>query len=715
MKFAEMFGNARWIKSRNNYPSVYFKNEFYVDKSFETEITVCGLGFFKLYINGKRVGNDELAPVTSYYHDREKCFCRDEFGEKIRSRIYVEKYDIGEYVTNGKNEITVFVGMGWYYEFGDTPILAYRIINGENEYVSDESVLCANGPITQTAFHRYEYQDYSLSSFDTVTGCPMFGFENSTEANIPDTEYFFNACPNDKIIRSITPNQIGETEKTYIYDAGENITGVYVFTCDKANKKIIVTCGEAVDENNRLIEKHIHNQVSEFITDGTDREYRLQFTWAAFRYFEIDKDAVVKRIDVIHTDVKADSDFKCENDTLNSLYDCFIRTQLCNMHAGIPSDCPHLERRGYTGDGQLVCETSLLTLDAKDFYLKWMEDISDCQDEISGHVQYTAPYCRCGGGPGGWGCAIALVPYAFYRQYGDYAPMKKYYGQALHYLDYLESHSENDLVASDQPGLWCLGDWCTPHSVHGEHPLIPEPFVNTYFYVKTIDVLLETASITGNVDKTDYLRQIRNRKIDAINNRFFNPENGNYADNLNSANAFALDIGLGDDRTLNELVRHVREDIPDMGIFGIDIVSRILCENGYIDEMVSVLSRREYPSYGFMFDNGATTLWEEWQNPRSMSHPMFGAPVKQLFYRLLGIRQKDNAYGMTDFIVSPYVNDKTGDVKGKITVDAGEITVSTDRANGKYTVTVPDGITADCKDGNSTVNISSSGEYIFRL
>ncbi len=714
MKFNDIFGNAKWIKSEIECASTYFKGWFNCDKSEKTEIAICGLGFFKLYINGKKVGENEFAPVTSFYHDREKLYCRDEFGEKIRSRIYVEKYNISDYTVEGKNEISVYVGLGWYYEFGNTPILAYRIVNGNNVFVSDESVVSAVGPVFKTEFHRFEYHDYCCSSYDEK-GCPLAGFENCVEAAIPDTEYFYNSCPNDRIIRSITPVLLKETNDTLIYDAGENITGVYVFTCDKPGKKITVTCGEAIDDDCRLIEKHIHGQISEFITDGSDREYRLQFTWAAFRYFEISNEAEVKRIDVIHTDVNPDSSFSCENGVLNNLYDCFIRTQLCNMHAGIPSDCPHLERRGYTGDGQLVCETALLTLNAKEFYLKWMEDISDCQDEISGHVQYTAPYHRCGGGPGGWGCAIATVPFEYYKRYGDAEPMKKYYRQALHYLDYLESHSENDLVVSDQPGLWCLGDWCTPHDVHAKSPDIPEPFVNTYFYIKTIDVLLESAEITGNEDKIEFLTELRKRKVSAINREYFNPGNGNYADNLNSANAFAVDIGLGDERTLNELIRHVREDVPDLGIFGIEIVTRILCERGYLDEVILLLSRREYPSYGFMFDNGATTLWEEWREPRSMSHPMFGAPVKQIFRYILGIRQKQHSYGMKEFIISPYVNDITGDAEGKIAVETGDIKISTDKNNGVYSVEIPCGVIAACKDSDGFIMIEKSGKYTFQL
>ena len=94
---------------------------------------------------------------------------------------------------------------------------------------------------------------------------------------------------------------------------------------------------------------------------------------------------------VIHSDVKVDSTFSCSDETLNWLREAYLRTQLDNMHCGIPSDCPHVERRGYTGDGQLTCNAAMIQLDGEKFYRKWIQDIADCQDSITGHVQYTAP------------------------------------------------------------------------------------------------------------------------------------------------------------------------------------------------------------------------------------------------------------------------------------------------------------------------------------
>ena len=142
-------------------------------------------------------------------------------------------------------------------------------------------------------------------------------------------------------------------------------------------------------------------------------------------------------ISTVHADVPVSSTFETDNDVLNWIYRAYINTQLSNMHAGIPSDCPHIERRGYTGDGQLTCHAAMSALDAKEFYRKWINDISDCQDIKTGHVQYTAPYLRSGGGPGAWGCAIVEVPYRFYKEYGDLEPAARLYPQMLEYFRFL--------------------------------------------------------------------------------------------------------------------------------------------------------------------------------------------------------------------------------------------------------------------------------------
>ena len=101
--------------------------------------------------------------------------------------------------------------------------------------------------------------------------------------------------------------------------------------------------------------------------------------------------------EVIHTDVAVTSSFSCSDPVLNWLYEAYIRTQLDNYHGCVPSDCPHRERLGYTGDGQLTAETAMLLLDTKELYRKWYQDILDSQGKETGHIPHTAPFLGGGG------------------------------------------------------------------------------------------------------------------------------------------------------------------------------------------------------------------------------------------------------------------------------------------------------------------------------
>ncbi|MCQ2484072.1 MAG: family 78 glycoside hydrolase catalytic domain [Clostridia bacterium] len=698
MKKNEMFGSALFVKPSAECVAPCFRGVFEAKQGTKTEITVCGLGVFRLYVNGRKVSDDIFAPVTSFYHEYDSCANYVKYGEKMNSRIYCMKYDITELIADGKNSVCAVVGPSWYSVYSNCCIFCYKIESGTDVFYSDTSVKWSDSPLTWYFFARGEKQDYTKHSYDGKWLNAEFDdseWQNTVEAFIPETEYYIQDCPNDKIIRSIECKKILEAENYDVYDAGENITGWYVFKCPEKGRKITVTVSEELDESGDLHEKWVHGQTAEYICDGSDREYHLLFTWQAFRYLRIDKGAELLRIDVIHTGLPVSSDFKCENAVLNGIYNNYIRTQLCNMHMGIPSDCPHLERRGYTGDGQLACEAAMVSIESRKFYLKWMEDIADCQDEISGHVQYTAPYIESGGGPGGWGCAIAEVPYVFYKMYGDSEPFRKYFDKMLHYFDYLEAHSENELVISDQPNQWCLGDWCSPHEKHGMKPEIPEPFVNNYFYVRTIDRMLEMLDVIGRADEKENLLAIRKRKTDALVKNYFNAETGDFADNLNSANAFALDIGLGDERTLKSLVNAVKTKPLDTGIFGTELVPKVLFSNGYFDEAVNFLAQEEYPSFGYMFKCGATTLWEEWKDPRSMSHPMFGSVVKFLFYYILGIRRAEGDAGFRKIVIEPKINAITGSVSGFITTEKGRVSVAVDSMENICTVTVPNGIEAE--------------------
>ena len=384
-----------------------------------------------------------------------------------------------------------------------------------------------------------------------------------------------------------------------------------------------------------------------------------------------------------------------------------MHTMLCNMHTGHPSDCPHLERRGYTGDGQLTCHAALSTLDAKAFYEKWMQDIGDCQDVVSGHIQYTAPYIRSGGGPGGWGCAIIEVPYQLYLHYGEKDILAKYYDNMRRYIDYLESHSEFGLVTSDKAGEWCLGDWCGPIILypekditsHNQQVMLPAPMVNTYFMVKSLNRLCEIARILGrDEDIPPYAEKAETRKR-AIQAAYFNTFDGNFVMNVQGANAYAVDLGLGSEKTYANMVRYYQKlGHYDTGIFATDILTRVLFERGESELAFDLLTNNGKQGFEHWRQNGATTFHEYWDSNRSRSHshPMFGAPVAYFFEYLLGIGQKAGTAGYTSLVIAPQIVSKCNRMSGSMKTPNGTVAVGYVKEDGRirFTVTIPTGTEA---------------------
>lgn len=516
------------------------------------------------------------------------------------------------------------------------------------------------------------------------------GFQNVIKAPAHETQFFVQDCPADRAERAIKPVKLFDLGEVSIYNMGENISGypVVAATVDGAN--ITVRCSEEINPDGTLnFDSCDRGQIQkdEYRNAKKGEECMPWFTWHGFRYFELTNNAEPVRCEVVHSDCAVTSSFESDSEMLNWLYDAYIRTQLSNMHSGVPSDCPHIERLGYTGDGQLCCEAAMMLLDSQKFYKKWLEDISDCQSIGNGHVQHTAPFMGGGGGPSGWGGAIAVVPYEMYKIYGDKETFRRYLPKILRYFDYLDSRSSGGLVCREEEGGWCLGDWCPPEQI-----TICEPFVNTALYVKQMMMTKEASEAIGESETAAMLEKRIEEKKQAILNAYYSPQTGSFIGDAQGSNSFAVDIGLGGERAFNNTKKkYDAADAFDTGIFGTDILTRVLFERGCADTAFRLLTSTGKGSFYNMKKQGATTIWENWDGERSHSHPMFGAVTRYLFSFILGITQEKNSAGYEKIVIAPQIPDGLNRASGHITTVRGEIAVSfvrTEREMDFY-VTVP--------------------------
>ncbi len=677
--------------------------------------------------------------ITPYsqYNKQEKTdvnesFRKDSYFDEMHGyTIYASKYDITDSVVLGDNVIGFVVSGGWYRSGNDKNnnyrnygnlSVCFKIdvttADGEKQtIVSDENCKWHKNFITSGGiFHEEQNENYEILDFANVDydACE---WENVIFATPPNAEYLDEEYPRQIIENYVTPKLIKEGNNYKIYDIGINSTGYPIINTSSCKDNVIeCVYSEEKTEDCELDEKHVFAQKSIFITDDR-REHNLRFTWHGFRYFKISTSETVdfgcERVAIVHSDVKNTSKFSCNDETVQWLYDCYVNSQITNYQCGVPADCPHIERKGYTGDGQLLCELGMMLFDSKLLYKKWLRDISDGQDRLTGSVSYTAPiFVGCGGGPGGWGIAMVNVPYYYYKYYGDREVLTEFYPKMLKYVDYLEEHSENNIVVSAQPGAWNLGEWHTRDQI-----VIPPSFVNSCFYLIALLRMQEICKIIGKERDIPMLKERYKTVRDAIIKTFYDEGTGDYCNNVQGANAFAICAGIAGESSVTRLIEFYKEEKSfNVGIFGLDFVSEVLLENGQSDLFIDMINSDKDGCFLKWKENGATSLYEDWKNARSHNHPMFGSIVKYFYKYILGIKQCENSNSYSEIEISPLRFEKITKASGEIETKNGVVSVAFERKGGKteYVIEIPKGVKSTFRF-NNTVKTLQVGKNILTI
>ena len=650
-----------WICGGAGCEAPLFRRSFWLDRTerFQSaRLEICGLGYFLFYINGKRISDQELMPAMTDYASVLGCETTyPVWEERSAHRCRYLSFDLLPYLKAGENVLAVRLGNGWYHQteriaegkfvFG-LPKLWFELTltdaDGRQEWIeSDRQTLWHPGGLLKNNLFLGEVRDLRKEPEGwQYPGADLSGWKPAQPVHAPETLLEEQTCPPDRVIRKLYPILIGEYDGRKIYDCRENIAGRVVLSClGKKGECITVRHAEELAADGTLDFESAGGsdqlQQDHYICDGRIQTLHPLFCWHGFRYFETEGPCEVLCAEVIHTDVAVTSSFSCSDPVLNWLYEAYIRTQLDNYHGCVPSDCPHRERLGYTGDGQLTAETAMLLLDTKELYRKWYQDILDSQGKETGHIPHTAPFLGGGGGPGGWGCAVYQVPLAWAKIYGDDSLLVQGYDAILRWFDYMDAHSEKGLVVREEEGGWCLGDWCFPASEEKEQ--LPEAFINTFYYLHGLQEMMQISEKMNNKLPIRFAEREKNVK-NAFLDAYFDPETGDFCEGRAAGNAYGLALGLGDERTKKHLVeKYEALGRFDTGIFGTSMLLEQLFSIGAGDLAVRLLTNdSEAASFAHMKRNGATTLWERWDGRESHNHPMFGACVRLLFTQILGIR-----------------------------------------------------------------------------
>lgn len=673
---------------------------------------VTGLGYFELYANGRKVGDDVLIPNLTLYGKRDNlgpigAMIRDNFREY---RVMYLAYDIKDYLKNGENVIGALLGNGFYNPssywcegYGTPRFLGqiYIIYTDGTEQVilSDQSWKAAKSPVTMDLIYDGEHYDARLEQPGWASaGFNDSAWENAVIRKTPEGKMKAHMSPTDRVMESLPPiktERLGEGH--YKVDFGQEISGWLhlINVTGEPGRKIDIKyiCESPVGDN------------SYTMRGGSPESYSARFTWFVFRQVEItnwpgELKPEQLRAEAVYTDIETTGKFECSNPLFNAINKIWWRSQTDNMHGGIASDCPHRERSPYTGDGQVSCVTVMHNFDARAFYTKWIQDIYGAQNFETGYVPNGAPWQPgCGGGVG-WGAAMNIMPWEYYLHYGDIEILKNKYEGMKGYIKYMLTWTNDEGIMFSQapekgrPNQWInLGDWVAP----GKLP--PNEMVHTFFLWRCSDLTARSARALGKTEDFKYYNDLADKVKRAFQQKYYDKEKGTYGPY--GGNIFALKMGVPDDQK-NRVVAALESDIHfagdhlDTGIFGTQFFFEVLSENGLHELAYKVMNQRTQPGYGWWIDQGATTTWEQWDGSNSRNHPMFGGGIVWFYRKLAGINTDPDQPGYRHIIFKPQiVNDITFVSYSNLT-PYGTASIKWKKESGKFVmdINVPVGSTA---------------------
>jgi len=697
---------AKWIGAPWSGAAPLIRKSFQLNGEVASaKAFVTGLGYFELYMNGKKVGNDCLVPNFTNYTSRAGLnHASITIDDKFRDyRVLYLAYDVTSMLKKD-NAVGAIVGNGfydcgshWVCPFGHPCFLCQIEItykNGRKETVcSDESWRVKKSPIVMNGVYDGEIYDANKETAGWSTAaCDDSQWEHASLATAPAGKLTANMSPTDKVMEVLHPVTMArQSDGSYLVDFGKEISG-WIHFKDIEGRKGDTLDVKYICESPLGVQKYI-------LKGGVKESYAPRFTWYVFRK------AVIKGVDnlfsdeltaeAVNTEVRETAEFRTSNDLFNKINEIWQRSQMDNMHGCIASDCPHRERSPYTGDGQVSCVTVMHNFDASAFYQKWVRDMRDCQNTETGYVPNGAPWQPgCGGGVT-FGAAMNIIPWEYYVHYGDKRMLEDNYFAMKEQVRYMLTWLTKDgtmfakktNVGSKDSNYWLnLGDWSPAFKLPSDE------LVHTFFLWRCADFTARAAKALKNDADCSYYTKIADDVKAAFNRKFYDAANKTYGDF--GSNIFALYMGVPSDRYA-DVVNTEREEIMkkynghlNTAMFGTQFLFETLSANGLNEVAYEAMNKKDFPGYGNWIAQGATTTWEQWDGGNSRNHPMLGGGLTWFYRTLAGVRTDDAEPGYKHIIIKPVLSDKLDNVYYSNVTPYGKIVSSVKRADGAIVMDV---------------------------
>ncbi|GAB3025999.1 glycoside hydrolase family 78 protein [Niabella terrae] len=708
---------------------LYFRRVFSVAKPIDrARAYVAGIGYNELEINGKKVGDHVLDPATSDYN----------------KTVYYTTYDVKSFLQKD-NVMVIAVAPGWYGKPQLRMQLELLYTDGSTELINSSSMRNVTlGPVVSSGIldgerydARQEHKEWLIPSDTIIKGLPNKHWGVATVVEAPGGKMTAASLEPIRVVESFAPVAITEPKPgIFVLDAGQNMAGWLALKVKgKRGARITMRFAETIYENGLVNQENLRTAAATdlYILKGEGvEEWEPRFTYHGFRYVQVEgwpgkpasNDFTIRRV---RSDVQDAGSFTSSNDLLNRIYQMVKRTEASNLHS-VPTDCPQRdERMGWLNDLTVRIEQAVYNFNLHRFYAKYIKDVAETQDD-QGRITDTAPF-RYGGRPADpVSASFLLLALKSYEFYGNTEIIRQHYDQMKAWVDYLTTRTKEGIVDYSY-----YGDWSPPasESVSGQaygalSENTPGDLISTGYLYYCARMLAQFAEITGREKDQETYGSLATTTLKAFNDRFWKEEIGGYGTNNQACNSFAVFIGAPDEEKLPRVMENLRKDVAKhnyhltTGNLCTKYLLESLTENGAAELAFKIATQTTYPSWGFMLENGATTLWERWEyltggSMNSHNHPMMGSVGSWLFKYVVGILPDIRYPGFDRFILRPYIFNELNHASGTYQSVKGQIRSAWKKTSGRieYRVSIPANTIATVYlPATSSRNITERGKAI---
>ena len=744
-------GMAPWgpvtTESTRALPARMFRTEFTAKRGIARATAYfSGIGTSELYLNGKKVSDHVLSPGLTHYPERT---------------FYVT-HDVTKMVKRGENAVGIWLGNGRYFAprltiptatltYGYPKALLQLEIDytdGTRDTIVTEGLKRLNtkpfirnneewyemvapwsmtdeGPITANC--EYDGEDYDARR--ETPGWAEVKFYNNRWKSIgryqqptpPGKTLCAQMAEPIRVVETLKPVSVNEASPgVFIFDMGQNMVGWCRLTVrGPAGTAVSLRHAETLKDDGTLYMANIRDAkvTDTYILSGKGREvYEPRFTYHGFRYVEVTGypgkpplSAIEGR--VVNDDLPSAGTFTCSNPTINAIYRNILWGTRGNYRS-IPTDCPQRdERQGWLGDRSSESKGEAYLYNIATLYTKWLHDMTDAQKDSGSVPDVCPPYWPLYNDGVTWPASVVIIPGNLYEQYGDARILERHYPTMVKWVTHMSQFIKDGIITRDT-----YGDWCVPPEdptfIHSQDPnrkTSPAILSTSYFY-HCLTLMARYAGILGKPDDAKrYLDQAATLKA-ALNAQFYNKDKGYYDNGSQTSCVLPLAFGLVPDGERGRVFAHLVSKIEGetkghvgTGLVGGQWLNRVLTASGRPDLPYGFATHTAYPSWGYMVEKGATTIWELWNGDtadpamNSGNHVMLVGDLLIWFYETLaGIAPDPEAPGFKHIIMRPTPLGDLTHVRATHNSPYGTISSEWTKKDGRFgwRVTIPPNTTA---------------------